>query len=254
MKKFNFVLARQGSRFDYSVEAGANDGQKHFDHHGVYSAEGSPCNRDIPEAEEGSTICVSHIDADTVVGLLKLTGRNLPEVDFDLMEQVDCNGSSVVRDLFNPTLLYMLGVGAKARELGIPRCPAEGFEDITEALTLLLDTSAEELITLGRQQQEASEKAYNGCLVSREGNKALFAINATDALDPSRSYKDEIDIVVVYRSHYKSISIYCNPSSAFAFAGETLAGIPFAGHPKASGSPRGESQTLEAAKAVFEAI
>jgi len=59
---------------------------------------------------------------------------------------------------------------------------------------------------------------------------------------------------VVYRDHFKSISIYCAPESPYEFGNREVGGIKFAGHAKACGSPRGENFTRDDAKKVFEAV
>jgi len=63
-----------------------------------------------------------------------------------------------------------------------------------------------------------------------------------------------VEVVVVFRTHYASVSIYCTPTSPSAYGGKTVAGIPFAGHPKAAGSPRGQAISEHTARAVFDEI
>ena len=240
---------------DFSVECGMADSVRHFDHHGEHGAENAPCNdvtlseRDVVYGE----INISHIDADTYVGLLRLCKRVLPtKVDFSLMEKIDLNGSSVCSDLYDPTLLYMVGIGAYAREIKFPRVGEP--QDVTSFIKKMFEKDEDFFIALGKKSTHESEKAYKDCNVTVKDNVGLWSIDASDALDPSRPYGDGVDVVVVYRKHYKSISIYCNPASSHEFAGKTVGGVSFAGHPKACGSPRGIEMSVEDAKKVFNEL
>lgn len=241
----------------FSLEAGLADGQRHFDHHGKHSANPAPCRDErIPVIGVDNCVEITHIDADCFVGLLCMAGKELPEVDLALMERIDLNGSSVVDDRFNPTLLYMVGVGELARSLRFPRPSAEGPVDVSELVEAMMAKTTEEVIAIGRDATERSEAAYVDCrkAISASGKVGFWAIGPADPLDPSRPYQDGVEAVVVFRRHYESVSIYCSPSSPLGFGGQTVAGIPFAGHPKAAGSPRGQAMTEEDAQRVFEAI
>ncbi|WP_434284705.1 teicoplanin resistance protein VanZ [Clostridium botulinum] len=238
----------------YSIEAGKGDNIKHFDHHGQFENYPSPCNNNqIPVAEEDSIIEITHMDADTYVGILRLLGKDLPNINLEMLEQIDNNGSSICRDKYNPALLYQLGIGRLQRNLKIPRVSEERV-DVTHIIEEMFNYSTKKIINIGEEVQESSEEAYIDYVRSKKENKILFSINAQDNLNPSRAYEDDYDIVVVYRKHYKTISIYCNPKSQYAFAGKEVAGIKFDGHPQACGSPRGMEMTEEQALKVWEEI
>jgi len=244
----------------YSVEAGYADEKRHFDHHGAYSELQCPANNERIPAVNPETCVISHMDADTLVGLWRLWGnedipsKNLQSgLDFELIEKIDLNGSSADPSGQSKELSFMVGVGVLARTLQMPR-PSEEGVDVTELVLLMINTPVKKVIEMGLKAQKEAEKAYKDCLIEKAGKKALFSIGANDSLDPSRPYQDGIEVVVVYRQHYQSISVYCDPSSEHAFAGSILGGIEFAGHPKACGSPRGVSQTLDDAKNVFNDI
>lgn len=210
----------------YSIEAGRADNVKHFDHHGENKHYPSPCNNNqIPAvAEENSTIEITHMDADTYVGILRLLGKDLPNINLEMLEQIDNNGSSICRDKFNPALLYQLGIQKLQIDLGFPRV-TENRTNVTSVVKEMLNYSTEKIIKIGKEFQESLEEAYKNCALRKENNKILFAISSKDSLIPSRAYEDDYDIVVVYRKHYKTISIYCNPKSQYAFAGKEVAGI-----------------------------
>lgn len=254
MLKVHLVTEASGENF--SLESGLADGQRHFDHHKAeHRNNPAPCadNR-IPIIGKNDVVEITHIDADTYVGLLRMAGRPLPQVNFSLMEKIDLNGSSVMSDRFDPTLLYMVGVGEAAREVKFPRSSKDGPIDVSEQIEVMMTKTCDEIIRLGRIAAEKSEKTYCERLKKHEQFIGFWSIGPEDALDPSRPYVDGYEVVVVYRDHFKSISVYCSPDSKFEFGGKTLAGITFAGHLKACGSPRGESFTEEDAVRVFKEI
>ena len=82
----------------------------------------------------------------------------------------------------------------------------------------------------------------------------LLIEDEVDILNPSMAYDYQIDVVVVYRKNWKTISIYCNPKSDYHFGGEIINEIKFAGHPQACGSPRGQEFTFEDAKNIFNTL
>ncbi len=241
----------------FSVEAGVADGVKNFDHHGAHSANPAPCRDErITKVDEAAVVEITHLDADCFVGLLRMGGRELPKVDFSLMEKIDLNGSSVCANKFDTTLLYMVGVGEVARGLKFPRPDQAGPIDVTAQVEAMMAKTDTEIIEAGRFATVASEATYRNCRksVSTDGKIGLWTVGANDPLDPSRPYEDGVEVVVVFRTHYASVSIYCSPSSSATYGGKTVAGIQFAGHPKAAGSPRGEVMDETIAQKVFEEI
>jgi len=241
---------------DFSLEAGMADGVAHFDHHRPeHRHNPAPCRDErIPVAKDGDTIVITHMDADTFVGLLRLSGGAVPtDLGFDLMEEIDLNGSSVCPNPYN-TLLYMLGVGQMARDLKFPRPSADGPVDVTSLVEAIMAKTEEKIIDMGRRVYEKSEAAYRDCKVAVNGPVGFWVIGPDDAFDPSRPYQDGVEVVVVFRRHYESISIYCSPASDKAFGGQEIAGIQFAGHPKAAGSPRGVAFAEQDARMVYEAL
>ncbi|MDP3900485.1 MAG: teicoplanin resistance protein VanZ [bacterium] len=253
MMKVMIVVKASGNGF--SLESGLADGRNHFDHHREYSGQPAPCSDDrIPVVGDNDVVEITHIDADTYVGLLRMAGKELPEVDFNLMEKVDLNGSSVCSDKFVPTLLYMVGVGQLARDLKFPRANADAPTDVTEIVEAMMAKTDAEIIQIGQAATEQSEAAYTNCRVAIAGKVGYWVIGANDPFDPSRPYEDGIPVVVVHRTHYKSVSIYCEPKSEYEFGGKMVAGIEFAGHPKAAGSPRGVEFNAEDGKKVYDEL
>lgn len=250
---FRVILTSAPTFEGYSIEAGKHDGQRYFDHHGQFA--GNPCpaaNTAIPAVQEG-VVEITHIDADTFLGLCRLCGVELPNIDFVMLEQIDLHGTSACPDAYSPTRLYIAGIGVIARELRFPRVTAER-QDVTALVEKMMEFTPEDIVVKGRRNQDLVEAAYKSCFREQRNNVALYYVTAADAFDPSRPYQDGIDVVVVYREHYKLISIYCNPATKLGFAGQTVAGITFGGHPQACGSPRGQEMTWGQAQTVFAAI
>jgi hypothetical protein len=195
------------------------------------------------------------IFSDTFIGIARLLGVNhlLREpLDFSMMEQIDLNGYKGI-DKNNSTYQFMVGVGVLARKLNFPRITDEP-QDVTDIVQQMLDTSIFSFTQYGKCSIDKSEADYKECRYSQQGNMGLWVVDATHDFNPSRPYEDGIYVVVVYRSHYKTISIYCDPDSSYEFAGQTIAGITFNGHAKACGSPRGQEMTLEDAIEVYSIL
>jgi len=245
----------------FSVEAGVADNLQHFDHHRPNHREyPSPCNNPAIKPVKDDTIKtiqISHMDSDTLLGIARLLYAEQHfvsdyQIDLELMEYIDLNGSKGV-DKNNSTYQFMVGVGVLARKLQFPRMVEEP-QDVTIIVRNMLFTSVDRFIEYGKEAIEKSEADYINCKSAQDSRKGLWVVDATDDFNPSRPYEDGVQVVVVYRKHYKTVSIYADPHSSYAFAGQTIAGIEFAGHPKACGSPRGMEVGLEHAIEVFDSI
>lgn len=266
-KNIKIMLQKEASGNNYSVECGLADNVKQFDHHKPEHRHFKcPANNDqIPIINNG-IIEISHIDADTFLGICRLLGYIVPKnLNLDLLEKIDLNGSSVLSDKNNYTYFYMLGVGVMARSLNFPQCD-NNSQDVTKYITNMLNVDPSHFVNLGENACKRSEFVYKDTMVYsgesfQYGTKlAFFVIGADQPLDPSRAYEDGYGIVVVYRKHYKTISIYCNPNNELSFAGSSFSimdgtmnrpsdsslncCISFNGHPKACGSDRGVSYNL----------
>lgn len=249
----------------HSIENGKHDGKRNFDHHGPFAEEICPANNNDIQLIFGldANIGISHIDADTVVGLARMLGQAdylanmfFSHIDLNLLEEIDINGSSVVpvEELTsNPTLLYMVGVGQLCNKL---QFPFKGPTDVTDLICDFFNVPPKEVIEMGREATMASEVSYVTCKIPTYGTIGLWSIGKDQPFDPSRPYRDGYEIVLIYREDFKSISVYGNAESlpkGTSFPG-TWAGIEFQGHPMACGSPRDEEFTLSDAVRVMEAL
>jgi len=244
----------------YSIEAGYADDIKHFDHHGEYSEYPSPCNNSnipnisvLPDAADA--YCeITHIDADTFVGLLRLYGYPLPTIVLDGLEGMDTYGTFNYRT-DTDTYYYMVGIGQLSRDLLFPRCTDEP-QPVTRFVQRMMWTPESEIIAIGKRATEKSMDIMNNSLLKTSERKTigLWCLEKGESFDPNLAYHFGYAIVIVWRQAYKNISIYCHPHIRYEFAGKTIAGVQFAGHPKACGSPRGMAIDVNLAREIFEAV
>jgi len=249
------LLVLQATGNNYSVEAGLADDVKQFDHHGKFEHFPPPSNNPaIPTLGPNDIVEITHLDADTFLALLKMAGKPTPRIDLDIVAKIDTNGSSVLKDLLDPAHLYMQGVGVKAKSIGFPTKPSKEPVDVTSFVDKMFMVSTDELISLGREVVTQKEQQYKNLKPVLSGKAGLWIVDDYNAIDPSRPYRDGIDVVMVYRKDKKSFSIFCNPKSKFEFGGKEIAGIKCMGHPQACGSPRDHDYTEDDAKHVFEEL
>mgnify|MGYP003607890087 CR=1 FL=1 len=249
-------LTTTPKNYSHSIESGLANNTTHFDHHKDEDKRyPSPCNNPNIKIISRFDIAISHIDADTLLGLARMCGIGLHSaLDFNTIEKVDLNGSSILDDaLTNINYHYMVGVSSIARELNFPRISKEEDIEVTDIIYKMLKLPLLTFLQKGADTINKSEKDYKDCSLTNTDHCLLISCDADDAINPSRGYEDGYDIIVVYRKHYKTVSLYAAPNSPYTLQGEH-AGITFAGHDKACGSPRGEDMTLEDACKVFNAV
>lgn len=248
-----------------SVEAGLADGVDHFDHH-------FPCPANDPRIKPGTGDTeVTHYDADTHVGVLRMLGQPLPGmmVDLNRLAVIDTQGSKGIPPL-DPTLLYMSGIEYMAFTLKIPRATPGTEVDVTDQVMQIVEMGEDALIAVGRGQYERSETAYKEKRLasSPKGKVGFWAIDDIE-MNGSRPYEDGYEVVVLFRAGYASVSLYFNPVHALNVLNlpgvvevegdlppnyrQTVGGIRFCGHITACGSPRGQTLTVDDARKVYEA-
>lgn len=260
----NVIIGRTESMesvISHSIEAGRHDARNHFDHHGPFEGEQCPANNpDVPYIGNitDAVVGITHMDADTFCGLARMlvprTEGYLEGLDLNLLEAIDCYGTSVDGAEGSDTLAFMVGVSEVSKEIKFPRCPKEGTIEVTEHVERMLDIAVEEYIDRGKNFAARAEETYHDKRWAARGKVGMWAIGENNPFDPSRLYRDGFEVVIVYRRQYKSISIYCSNDSEHAYGGKTIAGIQFTGHPKACGSPRGEEQSIYDAERVLNEI
>ena len=260
--------ATQLAACDASIEAGRYDGVCHFDHHAAYEAEDCPCSHtDIQAIPVDAVIGVTHMDADTFVGLLRLLGRHFEMtalktvgVDFDLVAKYDIKVPGLPRGL-NITKCFMLAVTAASMK--IPRPPAKGVIDITEQVMEIIASLTKEggirrFLAEGQALGERAEALYKERLrmttTDTHGRRiGLWSLREGETMDPTRPYEDGYSLVVIYRQGFGSASLYANDDIAEALPG-VWAGVLFQGHPHACGSERGKTFSQEEIKLATVAL
>lgn len=238
------LLVTKASGQNHSIEAGLADGVKNFDHHKEHGGNPAPCNDSrISGFKDGNDIVeITHTDTDTLLGLMRLLGMKLPNIDMSVVEKIDLSGSSAV-SLDNVELAYMFGTMDMVINSNVPR-PSTEPQDVTSVVTSILSKMSDEesVISLGKEKIKRSEDDYQKAIKYTPASNVLAIACPKEAqIDPSRPYGNGFDVVVFFREQHKSISLYASPRTKVDFMKNPVyAGIKFAGHPKACGSPRGE--------------
>jgi len=260
MRDMRIILTKDATEKEgsYSIEAGIADGVRGFDHHGPAAGNPAPCADDrIQPIPDGFVIYVTHLDADTFVGVLRMLGLlwiiDQKLVDLILMGRIDESGSVILPDHGRdvPTRQYMVGISSLKREFRFPRWNGEDI-DVTDIFEKIISYSTEEINRLGREKIVQGEKAYQRCKdesVFTEGGVILLCLKTEKPFDLNIPYEDGYEIVVAYNEG-GHISLRVHPDVDFQVDGKTFADVPFAGHPRAAGSLRGEKFTEEQAKNV----
>ena len=174
-------------------------------------------------------------------------------VDLSLMGRIDEGGSVILpnhgRDI--PTRWYMVGISKLKRKFGFPQWEGEDI-DVTDIFEEIISYSTEEINRLGREKIIQGEGAYQRCkdeTAFTNGKVILLCPKAGDPFDLNIPYEDGYGIVVAYteRGH---ISLRVHTDIDLQVNDKVFAGVPFAGHPRAAGSLRGEKFTREQAENV----
>lgn len=256
----NVTLVKKASGDNYSIEAGVHDGVNNFDHHGEYSNNPCPCInksiKPIADWEINPIIEITHMDGDTFIGILRLLGKELPDIDLNLAAEIDTRGSlGVLRD--SRTLAWMVGIEKVAEYCEFQRLAA-GDERIpvTEEVEDMIQWSTERVIEVGFEEMKNAAAVYHGNQVrgSEDFKVGLWVVASDSHVDTSLPYENGYEIVIIFKAHKNSISIYCHPDSHYTFGKCEIAGVEFDGHDKACGSIRGKAFYLNDAMDVLNYI
>jgi hypothetical protein len=249
-------LVKTATGNNYSVEAGLADDIHHFDHHGHHSQYRPPStNPKVPMLGPDDIVEITHVDADTLIALYRMAGVLVPEeIDLPLVEDFDTHGSSVVKNLKDPTFLWIVGLAKVAEKVNFPPLGPKEPLDVTDKIYQMFKEPFERVVQYGEAVQEKSEKNFHDALEDQNGTVGFWVVDGRGDFDPSRPYRDGYKITVVYRKQYQAIGLYAAQDTDYVLGNTTIAGIKFQGHAKACGSPRGEKQTQEDAQRVFEEL
>lgn len=211
------------------------------------------------EPVDGDYILVSHIDLDTIMGIMNIAN------DMPFSEEVkkginfvDCNGQhnlfkEEVSEEARRVILAYIGYAARNR------CPQQ--EDITEYVrTLIQEFYNQDNYEAGLALVEGRKKAASEYLAAAVGNVVLldqpessniFGLNSEYIIDGV-----EYDYVIVFNQKFGSITV----SSKAGVKGEknmatimkAVFGEEAGGHKGIAGTPRGKYYTLEDATNLLD--
>ncbi len=211
--------------------------------------------------QEDDYILVSHIDLDTVCGIMAVKGvyKYSPEVKKGI-NYVDCNGqhrmfSSEVSEEARRIILSYIGYTLNNR------CPQE--EDITEYVnTLILKFDTEENFSIGLKFVKGRTAVAESILVRAEGGAVLlhqpsemnvFGLNSEYILGGV-----EYDYIVVFNEKFGSVTassrLGSNGGLDMVAVMREIFGEGAGGHYGIAGTPRGTTFSIEDAKSVLNAL
>ena len=185
----NIIITNPANRVEseYSIKCGPSSDHKHFNHHSENNP--SPCNNpQIGTAWIGTTIQISHLDADTLIGIMRLLGLPLPTgLDFALMEHINNDGSSNVP--LCDTVAFMVAVSDWTYEHMFPRCPAPN--EVSINVTAYLEDIIYEcknllFIKRGYASIKQSETNYAQALKESSEIAELYAIKEEIKFNPPK--------------------------------------------------------------------
>lgn len=257
-KNIRIILSSKPCGEKYSIESGVADNKKHFDHHGKWSRYASPCNNEAIQEikEENASIRITHIDADTFIGLKRLLGQRLPDVNMEEVEYIDNHGTKGIR-ANNRARVYMAGLEVVVNKIGFPRV-SESVQDVTEYIYEISKYSDSEILRYGKEAISKEAEAERKCIKKRKKGIAYYRVKEEyqDAFNASTGYKNGIKVVLVYYEKYKTLSLYGDPvECGYQLGNRKWGAIEFAGHKLACGSnPRERKVSEEEIQSVWDAL
>jgi hypothetical protein len=238
----------------YSIEAGRHDGINHFDHHGEFKDQLCPANNKkiLPIIEKDAFIEITHVDTDTLLGLYRLLGYKIPDINLEEVEKIDTCGPSAVNPL-NRTLMYMKGITSLACEWKLRSKPGKD-RDIFAYIAGMYIQDEMYYIVKGSLKAIYQEEFFQNSLFLKDKDMALYYIKRGETIDTGRPYADGINHFVLYSEATGAISIFRKPELTTVFNDKNWGKILFKGHAGACGSPRGTRYSLGDAKRVFKDV
>lgn len=252
------ALEEQGIGY-HTVEAeyGNNvlEGKTTLAHHvAKFKDNPAPCNTEVHKIPEGDVIIISHIDLDTIGGVLALQGRKPQnEAFWRTAEFIDLNGPHHInvephvqlKDKFNA---YWGWVNTQPREQR-PTDVVDVTAKIEEHAAILERVMANdpELIANGREWAENVAREVESKLVAENEFVRVFE---TDRVFCNSSYYSPnlekiVPNIVTYNRHFGSITVSTANTQDLNAKElvQRLFGPEAGGHPGIGGSPRGQEMS-----------
>lgn len=228
----------------------------------------APCNNlNVPILPKYSKVVISHLDLDTLGGILALLGIKPEHEEFwKAAEFVDLNGIHVINFLEKPIQEMLEAYWASAPNM--PRLPRNNkIEDVTSVikahyyLIKKIIEGSQELIEKGKVWKEDVTKKVQECLIAEDGKIRVFETNSvrTSAAYYSPQYEKTASITITLNTRYNNIRIATSDNLIDCKEiVRKLWGEGAGGRSNISGSPRGKNMShadlLSAVRKVKEEL
>ena len=242
-------------------------------HHGSRSNNPAPCND--PQAvklPDNATVLVSHLDLDTLGGLMALQGQKPDDPDFwKAAEYIDVNGPHHIHEFpqeIQDKLNAYYAFENESRQVE-GRPDREHIQDVTESVNkyadgidVVLDDkdySHNAMIEAGRRWEQEVTRAVEDQLVSENKNVRVFSTNGPfcNGAYYSPSQGKIIPAVVSYNEKFSSITLsFADGGQEFSARDivQKLWGPEAGGRDGIAGSPRGQEMTMGDLKEISEKV
>lgn len=240
-------------------------------HHGPRSGNPAPCNTEnVPVLDDGSVVLVSHIDLDTLGGVLALMGKKPDDTGFWAgAEKIDVAGPHHIHELPEPVQDKLNAYYAWSEKQGRKRYTE--LADVTnevmaasKAVDIICDhknPEHDEYIKTGREWVAKTTQAVEKCLVHETGHARGFVTDgSTFCLGSYYSPNDNRihPATVQYNGKTKAVSIAFADWNRHGLKAneivQSLWGPEAGGREGIAGSPRGQEMTLDDFENAFRTV
>lgn len=235
-------------------------------HHGSRSNNPAPCNDDRAHKLNGGEILISHIDLDTVGGILAIMGQKFENPDFwAAAEYIDVNGvhhshelSEDIQNMLNA--YYAWGETHRGNRITEITDVTEQILSQKEILDIVLDQNHpehDEAIQKGKEWHDRITQAVESKLVDENENVRVFKTDGTfcSASYYSPNQKTIVPATVSFNTKFNAITV------AFEDGGTNLSakdivqrlwGKDAGGRDGIAGSPRNWEKSTEELQYEFQ--
>jgi hypothetical protein len=221
----------------------------------------APCIAIVEPLQE-PTILVSHVDLDTIGGIMSIIGEKPEHPAFwEAVAFIDLNGRHRLAEVSKKVQPLIKGAWAIDSKYRLGR--VEKLTNITKTVQKYIDdiqsllAGNKKLIRIGEREFEKLQQSQENCLIE-EDRKVRFFI--TENVPCSFAYyspslKKVVPLIVVFNNKFKSITVSCENGqlNVGKFVKE-LWGEGAGGHAGIGGSPRGKEMTLADAKEAVKIL
>ena len=228
-----------------------------------YAGLPAPCNIELPHRYHltlpiGVNIIVSHIDLDTVLGVMGLMGEwyFVPKKFREVAEFIDLNGPHHIhkfpqetQDLFNAYWAWNAlpeNRAPRVTEITDVTSTILKYVEFFEFLFDLYAHNSPPLIEAGREWAANIQRETESKLLTETENYRVFSTDGVfcGASYYSPTHKRIIPVIISFNEKFKEITLSCANSSINCVGQvQWLWGMEAGGHPGIAGSPRGREMT-----------